>query len=110
MDKVGKEGVITVEESQTLGMELELVEGMRFDRGYISPYFVTDPQRMEATYDNPYILLVGGEVSRVEDILPLVEKVLSAPRPLVMIAEDVQGQALATLVVNKTAACSVPWP
>jgi chaperonin GroEL len=101
MDKVGKDGVITVEESQTFGMELEFVEGMRFDKGYISPYFVTDPERMEASYEDPYVLLVEGKVSGVEDILPLVEKVLSAPRPLVVIAEDVEGQALATLVVNK---------
>ena len=101
MDKVGKDGVITVEESQTFGMELELVEGMRFDKGYISPYFVTDPERMEVSYEDAYVLLVEGKVSRVEDLLPLVEKILSAPRPLVIIAEDVEGQALATLVVNK---------
>jgi len=101
MDKVGKDGVITVEESQTFGMELEFVEGMRFDKGYISPYFVTDPERMEVSYDDPYVLLVDGKVSRMEDLLPLVERVLSAPRPLVIVAEDVEGQALATLVVNK---------
>ena len=101
MDKVGKDGVITVEESQTFGMELEFVEGMRFDKGYISPYFVTDPERMEVSYEDPYVLLVEGKVSRVEDLLPLVERVLSAPRPLVIVAEDVEGQALATLVVNK---------
>ncbi|HEX6331187.1 MAG TPA: chaperonin GroEL [Actinomycetota bacterium] len=101
MDKVGKDGVITVEESQTFGMELEFVEGMRFDKGYISPYFVTDPERMEVSYDDPYVLLVEGKVSRMEDLLPLVEKVLSAPRPLLIVAEDVEGQALATLVVNK---------
>jgi chaperonin GroEL len=101
MDKVGKDGVITVEESQTFGMELEFVEGMRFDKGYISPYFVTDPERMEVSYEDPYVLLVEGKVSRVEDLLPLVEKILSAPRPLVIIAEDVEAQALATLVVNK---------
>ena len=101
MDKVGKDGVITVEESQTFGMELEFVEGMQFDKGYISPYFVTDPERMEVSYEDAYVLLVEGKVSRVEDLLPLVEKILSAPRPLVIIAEDVEGQALATLVVNK---------
>jgi chaperonin GroEL len=101
MDKVGKDGVITVEESKTFGMELEFVEGMRFDKGYISPYFVTDAERMEASYEDPYVLLVESKVSRVEDILPVIEKVLSAPRPLVIIAEDVEGQALATLVVNK---------
>jgi chaperonin GroEL len=101
MDKVGKDGVITVEESQTFGMELEFVEGMRFDKGYISPYFVTDPERMEVSCEDPYVLLVEGKVSRVEDLLPLVERVLSAPRPLVIVAEDVEGQALATLVVNK---------
>jgi chaperonin GroEL len=101
MDKVGKDGVITVEESQTFGMELEFVEGMRFDKGYISPYFITDPERMEVSYEDPYVLLVEGKVSRVEDLLPLVERVLSAPRPLVIVAEDVEGQALATLVVNK---------
>jgi chaperonin GroEL len=101
MDKVGNDGVITVEESKTFGMELEFVEGMRFDKGYISPYFVTDPERMEASYEDSYVLLVEGKVSSVEEIVPLVEQVLSAPRPLVIIAEDVDGQALATLVVNK---------
>jgi chaperonin GroEL len=101
MDRVGKDGVITVEESKTFGMELEFVEGMRFDKGYISPYFVTDAERMEVSYEDPYVLLVESKVSRVEDILPLVEKVLSAGRPLVIIAEDVEAQALATLVVNK---------
>ncbi len=101
MDRVGKDGVIAVEESQTFGMELEFVEGMRFDKGYISPYFVTDPERMEVSYDDPYVLLVEGKMSRVEDLLPLVEKVLSATRPLLIVAEDVDGQALATLVVNK---------
>jgi chaperonin GroEL len=101
MDKVGKEGVISVEESQTFGMELEFVEGMRFDNGYISPYFVTDPQRMEVSYEDPYIALVEGKLSRIEDLLPLVEKVLSAARPLLVVAEDVEGVALATLVVNK---------
>ena len=101
MDKVGKDGVITVEESQTFGMELEFVEGMRFDKGYVSPYFVTDPERMEVSYDDAYLLLVEDKVSRVEDVLPVLEKVVSAGRPLVIIAEDVEGPALATLVVNK---------
>ncbi len=101
MDKVGKDGVITVEESQTFGMELELVEGMRFDKGYISPYFVTDPERMEVSYEDPYVLLVEGKIARVEDVLPVLEKVMSAGRPLAIFAEDVDGPALATLVVNK---------
>ena len=101
MDKVGKDGVITVEESKTFGMELEFVEGMRFDKGYISPYFVTDPERMEVSYEDPYILLVEGKVSRVEDMLPVLEKVVAAGRPLAIVAEDVEGPALATLVVNR---------
>ncbi len=101
IDKVGKDGVITVEESQTFGMEMELVEGMRFDKGYISPYFVTDPERMEATLDDPYILLVGSKISAVRDLLPVLEKVMQSSKPLVIIAEDVEGEALATLVVNK---------
>src|SRR3954468_21974674 len=101
MDKVGKDGVITVEESQTFGMTMDLVEGMRFDKGYISPYFVTDPERMEATLDDPYLLLVGSKISAVRDLLPALEKVMQGGRPLVIIAEDVEGEALATLVVNK---------
>src|SRR5713226_6928596 len=101
IDKVGKDGVITVEESQTFGMEMELVEGMRFDKGYISPYFVSDPERMEAVIEDPYILLVGSKISAVRDLLPILEKVMQAGRPLVIIAEDVEGEALATLVVNK---------
>src|SRR6266540_2840227 len=101
MDKVGKDGVITVEESQTFGMELELVEGMRFDKGYISPYFITDPERMEATVEDPYILLANSKISAVKDLLPVLEKVMQAGKPLVIIAEDVEGEALATLVVNK---------
>src|SRR5687768_14291396 len=101
IDKVGKDGVITVEESQTFGMEMDLVEGMRFDKGYISPYFVTDPERMEAVLEDPYILLVGSKISAVRDMLPVLEKVMQAGRPLVVIAEDVEGEALATLVVNK---------
>jgi chaperonin GroEL len=101
MDKVGKEGVITVEESNTFGLELELTEGMRFDKGYISPYFVTDPERMEAVLDDPYILLVNSKISAVKDLLPVLEKVMQSGKPLAIIAEDVEGEALATLVVNK---------
>src|SRR5881409_3100322 len=101
LDKVGTDGVITVEESQTFGMELDLVEGMRFDKGYISPYFVTDPERMEAVLDDAYILLVGSKISAVRDLLPVLEKVMQSGKPLVIVAEDVEGEALATLVVNK---------
>jgi chaperonin GroEL len=101
MDKVGKEGVITVEESNTFGLELELTEGMRFDKGYISPYFVTDPERMEAVLDDPYVLIYNGKVSSVKDLLPLLEKVMQSGKPLAIISEDVEGEALATLVVNK---------
>jgi chaperonin GroEL len=101
IDKVGKDGVITVEESQTFGMEMDLVEGMRFDKGYISPYFVTDPERMEAVLEDPFILLVGSKISSVRDLLPVLEKVMQGGRPLAIVAEDVEGEALATLVVNK---------
>src|SRR5919112_2210739 len=101
MDKVGKEGVITVEESNTLGLELELTEGMRFDKGYISGYFVTDPERQEAVLEDPYILLFGSKISTVKDLLPLLEKVMQGGKPLLIIAEDVEGEALSTLVVNK---------
>ncbi|WP_045876805.1 chaperonin GroEL [Pseudofrankia sp. DC12] len=101
LDKVGKEGVVTVEESNTFGLELELTEGMRFDKGYISPYFVTDADRQEAVLDDPYILIVNSKISAVKDVLPLLEKVMQASKPLVIIAEDVEGEALATLVVNK---------
>jgi chaperonin GroEL len=101
IDKVGKDGVITVEESQTFGMEMDLVEGMRFDKGYISPYFVTDPERMEAVLEDAYVLLVGQKISAVRDLLPVLEKVMQSGRPLVILAEDVEGEALATLVVNK---------
>jgi chaperonin GroEL len=101
LDKVGKEGVITVEESNTLGLELELTEGMRFDKGFISGYFVTDPERQEAVLEDPYILLFGSKISTVKDLLPLLEKVMQAGKPLLIIAEDVEGEALATLVVNK---------
>jgi chaperonin GroEL len=100
-EKVGKDGVITVEESQTFGIELEFVEGMQFDKGYISPYFVTDPDRMETVYEDPHILLVGKKISSVQELLPLLEKVAQAAKPLVIIPEDVEGEALATLVVNK---------
>src|SRR5437867_5568451 len=100
-EKVGKDGVITVEESQTFGIELEFVEGMQFDKGYISPYFITDQDRMEAVYEDPYILLVGKKISSVQDLLPLLEKVVQAGKPLVIVAEDVEGEALATMVVNK---------
>src|SRR5688500_3618283 len=101
MDKVGKDGVITVEESQTFGMELELVEGMRFDKGYISPYFVTDPDRMEAILEDPFVLIANQKISNVRDLLPVLENVMQSGKPLAVIAEDVEGEALATLVVNK---------
>ncbi|MDQ3951880.1 MAG: chaperonin GroEL, partial [Actinomycetota bacterium] len=101
MDKVGKDGVITVEESNTFGLELELVEGMRFDKGYISPYFVTDAERMEAVMDDPYILIANQKISAVKDLLPVLEKVMQAGKSLLIVAEDVEGEALATLVVNK---------
>ncbi len=101
MDKVGKEGVITVEESNTFGLDLELTEGMRFDKGYISPYFVTDTERMEASLDDPYILVVNSKVSSLKDLLPVLEKVMQAGKPLLVIAEDVDGEALAGLIVNK---------
>ena len=101
IDKVGKDGVITVEESNTFGMELEFVEGMQFDKGYISPYFVTDQERMESSLDEPYILIVNKKISSVQDVLPLLEKVMQSGKPLAIIAEDIEGEALATLVVNK---------
>ncbi len=101
IDKVGKDGVITVEESQTFGMDMDLVEGMRFDKGYISPYFVTDTERMETSLDDPYVLLVSSKISTVRDMVPVLEKVMQTGRPLVIIAEDIEGEALATLVVNK---------
>ncbi|MFD8571232.1 chaperonin GroEL [Streptomyces sp. NPDC057694] len=101
MDKVGKEGVITVEESQTFGLELELTEGMRFDKGYISAYFATDMERMEASLEDPYILIVNSKIGNVKDLLPLLEKVMQSGKPLLIIAEDVEGEALSTLVVNK---------
>ena len=101
IDKVGKDGVITVEESQTFGMEMDLVEGMRFDKGYISPYFVTDTDRMEASLEDAYILLVSNKIANVRDMLPVLEKVMQSGKPLCIIAEDIEGEALATLVVNK---------
>ncbi|MEY4601426.1 MAG: chaperonin GroEL, partial [Actinomycetota bacterium] len=101
IDKVGKDGVITVEESQTFGIEMDLVEGMRFDKGYISPYFVTDTDRMEAVVEDPYILFLGTKISAIRDMLPVLEKVMQAGKQLIIIAEDVEGEALATLVVNK---------
>src|SRR5699024_8697213 len=101
MDKVGKEGVITVEESQTFGLDLELTEGMRFDKGYISQYFMTDPERQEAVLEDPYLLLVSGKISTVKDLLPLLEKVIGEGKSLLILAEDVEGEALSTLVVNK---------
>jgi chaperonin GroEL len=100
-EKVGKDGVITVEESQTFGIELEFVEGMQFDKGFVSPYFVTDPEAMEARLEDPYILLAGRKVSRIQDLLPLLEKLVEGGKPLLIVAEDVEGEALATLVVNK---------
>jgi chaperonin GroEL len=101
IDKVGKDGVITVEEGQTFGLELDFVEGMRFDKGYISPYSVTDAERMEAVLDNPYILFVSAKISNVRELVPVLEKVMQSSRPLLIVAEDVEGEALATLVVNK---------
>jgi len=101
IEKVGKDGVVTVEESNTFGMDLEFVEGMQFDKGYLSPYFVSDPERQEAVLDEPYILLNQGKISSVQDMLPVLEKVMQSGRPLLIISEDVEGEALATLVVNK---------
>jgi chaperonin GroEL len=101
MEKVGKDGVITVEESQTMGTNLEVVEGMQFDRGYVSPYMITDSERMEAVLDDPYILLTDKKISMIKDLLPILEKIIQKGKPLVIIAEDVEGEALATLVVNK---------
>ena len=101
IDKVGKEGVVTVEESQTFGTELELTEGMRFDKGYINPYFVTDPERQEAVFEDPYILIANQKIGNIKDLLPIVDKVIQDGKELVIIAEDVEGEALATLVLNK---------
>jgi chaperonin GroEL len=101
VDKVGKDGVITVEESNTFGMELDFVEGMRFDKGYISPYFLTDPESQEAVLEEPYVLIANSKISAVKDLLPLLEKVMQTGKPVLVLAEDVEGEALATLVVNK---------
>ncbi len=101
IDKVGKDGVVTVEESNTFGMDLEFTEGMQFDKGYLSPYFVTDPERQEAVLEDPYILFFGSKISSVQDVLPLLEKVMQSGKPLVIVSEDVEGEALAVLVVNK---------
>ncbi|WP_344307153.1 chaperonin GroEL [Fodinicola feengrottensis] len=101
LDKVGKEGVVTVEESNTFGLELELTEGMRFDKGYLAPHFVTDSERMEAALDDPYVLVTDAKISTVKDLLPLLEKVMQAGKPLLIVAEDVDGEALPTLIVNK---------
>ena len=101
IDKVGKEGVVTVEESNTFGIELQLTEGMRFDKGYISAYMVTDPERLEAVLEDPYVLIVNSKISSIKDLLPVVDKVIQANKPLLIIAEDIEGEALATLIVNK---------
>src|SRR5678809_1761106 len=101
MDKVGKDGVITVEESKTMETSLEVVEGMQFDRGYLSPYFVTDPEKMEAALEDAYLLIHDKKISAMKELLPILEKVAQSGRPLLIIAEDVEGEALATLVVNK---------
>src|ERR687892_54729 len=101
IEKVGKDGVVNVEEGQTFGMDLEFTEGMQFDRGYMSPYMVTDQDRMEAVLDDPFVLIHGGKISSVQDVLPLLEQVIGQGRPLLIIAEDVEGEALATLIVNK---------
>src|SRR3974390_2238875 len=101
IDKVGKDGVVTVEESNTFGLELEFTEGMQFDKGYLSPYFVTDPERQETGLDEPYVLIANQKVSAVHDLVPVLEKVMQTGKPLLIIAEDVEGEALATLVVNK---------
>src|ERR671925_151121 len=101
MDKVGKDGVITVEEGQSLGLEKEYTEGMQFDRGYISAYFVTNPDRMEAVLENPAVLITDKKVSSIQELLPALEKAVGLSRPIFLVAEDVDGEALATLVVNK---------
>src|SRR5438093_5727307 len=101
MKKVGKDGVITVEESKTMTTQLDVVEGMQFDRGYLSPYFVTDPERMEVVLENPYILIHEKKISVMKDLLPLLEQIARSGKPLLIIAEEVEGEALATLVVNK---------
>jgi len=114
MKKVGKDGVITVEESKTMVTELETVDGMQFDRGYLSPYFVSDPERMECVLENPYILIHEKKIANMKDLLPLLELVVRASKPLLVIAEEVEGEALATMVVNKLRgtlnACAVKAP
>src|SRR3989440_208612 len=101
IEKVGKDGVVNVEEGQTFGLELEFTEGMQFDKGYLSPYMITDAERMEAVLDDPYILVANQKVGAVKDLLPVLEQVIQAGRPLLIVAEDVEGEALATIVVNK---------
>src|ERR687897_913266 len=101
IDKVGKDGVVNVEESQTFGMDLEFTEGMQFDKGYLSPYFVTDQERMEAVLDDPYILIANQKIGNVQDLLPVLNQVMQSNRPLLIVSEDVEGEALATLIVNK---------
>src|ERR671931_687798 len=101
IEKVGKDGVVNVEEGQTFGLELEFTEGMQFDKGYLSPYMITDPERMEAVLDDPYILIANQKIGAVKDILPVLEQVIQAGRPLLVVAEDVEGESLATIVVNK---------
>src|SRR5580693_9208214 len=101
IDKVGKDGTVTVEESNTFGLELEFTEGMQFDKGYLSPYFVTDPERQEAVLDDPVVLIANQKISAVHDLVPVLEKIMQTGKPLLIIAEDVDGEALATLVVNK---------
>src|SRR5947209_16410579 len=101
IDKVGKDGVVTVEESNTFGLELDFTEGMQFDKGYLSPYFVTDQERQEAVLDDPYILIANSKIGSVHDLIPVLEKVMQSGKALLIIAEDVEGEALATLVVNK---------
>jgi chaperonin GroEL len=109
MEKVGKDGVITVEESKTMGTDLEVVEGMQFDRGYISPYMITDTDKMEAVLNEPYILITDRKIGAIADLLPILEKVVKQGKELLIIAEDVEGEALATLVVNKLRGTSGPW-
>src|ERR671910_817003 len=101
IEKVGKDGVVNVEEGQTFGLELEFTEGMQFDKGYLSPYMITDAERMEAVLDDPYILVANQKIGSVKDLLPVLEQVIQAGRPLLIVAEDVEGEALATIVVNK---------
>ena len=101
IEKVGKDGVVNVEEGQTFGLELEFTEGMQFDKGYLSPYMITDAERMEAVLDDPYILVANQKIGAVKDILPVLEQVIQAGRPLLIVAEDVEGESLATIVVNK---------